>query len=577
MFNVTNYKKFLLSITVLALVCVKLIFPYLSTQLLTGHDIEVHGVRLANYYLAIKQGQFPPQWAPNMNHGFGYPVFIYSYQLPYFISSFFFAVTNSIEVSLNLLGILSVLLAISGMYFLSLKVQKNFQIALLATLLYVLSPYYLLTLTIRGAIAELLFLSLLPWAIAFVTKTRPHVIDSFCIFVTTTALITSHHISLLLALPLLFAWSMYQGSTTKQLKNTSMYVGLPLIFSVVATGFYWIPALLETNLTEVSGSTFTELSQHFIRATDLVWMVWDCGSYCYIWQQRPVPTFLGPAIVTLLYFSILVLWKNRKTKQLENKNENFFWIVTSLISIVFILPLSFPIWKATKLIAMIEFPWLLLWVPTLGTVMTLLFSTSALKLTKKSDILLVSLIIAQSLYAYFFWTTPRGHFSKSLEDWLQFGDITQNYDGLLPKGFDSHKNLRLVEPLVVRADNTLAFATTGQSKPTQAGTTSISTWTGTDMVYTVESTSSGSILQKTAYFPGWHATVDSKEVEIVHTDAEFPGRILIPVKPGKHEVHVYYTGTTLPRVLGKYSSLLGIAAFLFYICVLYFTNSKRKV
>lgn len=574
--NVSLLKKYLVSLVVLGVVLVKLVFPYMSTQLPTGHDIEVHGVRLANYYLALKQGQFPPQWAPNMNHGFGYPVFIYSYQLPYLLGSFFFAITNSVELSLNSLGAFSVLLAISGTYYLSLKIQKNARLALLATLLYVLSPYYLLTLTIRGAIAELLFLSILPWSLAFVTKAKQDIFNSFLILVTTIALITSHHISLMVALPLLFSWAMYQGITTKKSKETFVYTLLPLIFAVIATSFYWVPALLETQLIEVAGSTFTQVSQHFIRATDLVWMLWDCGQYCYIWQQRPVPTFLGPAVVGLLMISLWYVHKSHKEKQTANKTSTYFWIGVSLLTTLFVLPFSFPLWQASKLIAMIEFPWLLLWVPTIGMIITLLYIDTQSLGVKKIELFFTALIIAQTVFAFLFWTTPRGHFSKPLEDWLQFGDITQNYDGLLPRGFDNHKNLRLVEPLVVRAQDQLAFETTGQSQPTQSGTASIVNWVGTEMEYTVSSSQSGFVIQKTSYFPGWHATVDGKEVEILHTDTEFPGRILIPITAGEHTIKVFYTGDTPARTGSKISSLIGLLTFSAYLCGLHYKTSKKR-
>ena len=40
-------------------------FPY-------THDGQNHLARLSNYYLALKQGQFPPRWAPNLDAGLGY-------------------------------------------------------------------------------------------------------------------------------------------------------------------------------------------------------------------------------------------------------------------------------------------------------------------------------------------------------------------------------------------------------------------------------------------------------------------------------------------------------------------------
>lgn len=49
--------------------------PYLHTGFPYTHDGENHLARFANYKLALKEGQFPPRWAPNLMNHSGYPVF----------------------------------------------------------------------------------------------------------------------------------------------------------------------------------------------------------------------------------------------------------------------------------------------------------------------------------------------------------------------------------------------------------------------------------------------------------------------------------------------------------------------
>ena len=49
-------------------------FPY-------THDGENHLARIANYAVALRQGQFPPRWAPSFWAGYGYPVFNFNYPL----------------------------------------------------------------------------------------------------------------------------------------------------------------------------------------------------------------------------------------------------------------------------------------------------------------------------------------------------------------------------------------------------------------------------------------------------------------------------------------------------------------
>ncbi len=55
-------KKFLRII--LALTLVVFILPMFHSGFPFTHDGENHLARIANYAVALKQGQFPPRWAP---------------------------------------------------------------------------------------------------------------------------------------------------------------------------------------------------------------------------------------------------------------------------------------------------------------------------------------------------------------------------------------------------------------------------------------------------------------------------------------------------------------------------------
>jgi hypothetical protein len=562
---ITLFKSHSLPIIFLLLLSIWMGKSFVSQSIAAGHDIEVHGVRLINYYLAVKQGQFPPQWAPNMNFGFGYPVFIYSYQLPYFLGALFFAATTSVELSLNLVYLLSIGLAISGTYVLAATQQKDKKVSLLATLLYVLSPYYLLTLYIRGALAEALFLSILPWALTLYSlKNRSSLFLPIVTILITTALLLSHHVSLLLAVPIIGLWIGFQSLLRRDTLIVMVQNFIPLLISILLAGFYWVPSLLEANLIEVAGTTHTSASLNFLNITDIPWMLWDCQDFCYSWVKRPVPTFLGISQLAVLLITTLVVFY-QKIKLNLPKQKIIFWLGLALVSTYLVLPASFPLWKFLRIISMIEFPWLLLWIPTISAVFCVLYLGEKF-FTKKSFLstVLIACVLGQSLYALLFWTKPIGYFSKHLEDWLHFGDITTNYDGLLPKSFDSHANLRLDEPVIVRLKDQKTYPEPSQAEPELQGETSIQSWVGSSMVYTVTATQSAYAVQRTAYFPGWHAYVNDTEVEILHSDAEFPGRILVPVGVGTSTVKVVYRGDTLVRSLGKTVSLSGLLLVVAY-------------
>ncbi|MBI5465110.1 hypothetical protein HY946_00680, partial [Candidatus Gottesmanbacteria bacterium] len=51
----------------------------------TSHDGEHQVIRLYHFDQALKDGQFPPRWAGTADNGYGYPLFVFSYQSPWFI------------------------------------------------------------------------------------------------------------------------------------------------------------------------------------------------------------------------------------------------------------------------------------------------------------------------------------------------------------------------------------------------------------------------------------------------------------------------------------------------------------
>ena len=182
---------------------------------------------------------------------------------------------------------------------------------------------------------------------------------------------------------------------------------------------------------------------------------------------------------------------------------------------------------------------------------------------------IATLIIGQAVFGIFTWTRPIGYFSMNTEDWLHFGDIMKNYDGLLPKGFDSNKNLRLDDQVVIRTEGKQTYPEPSQAEPSTYGKAQVSFWSGTRMIYTTIADQPGYAVQRTVYFPGWHALVNDSEVKILSTDSEFPGRVLVPIPQGQNEVKVYFDGHTPARDLGKVLSVLGLIGAVGYLFFLF--------
>ena len=93
-----------LFIIVLGIWAVRALF---APEFFTSHDGPAHISRLAQYITLLGDGQFPPRWSATLNGKLGYPLFVYSYHIPYLAGSLFYQLGaklfQSVELQLKIL------------------------------------------------------------------------------------------------------------------------------------------------------------------------------------------------------------------------------------------------------------------------------------------------------------------------------------------------------------------------------------------------------------------------------------------------------------------------------------------
>ena len=159
-----NSLKSLLHPVILIFFTLLLIWPIFSSQLLYSDDAELHAARVANYYLAIKQNQIPPRFAPNLDSGYGSPVLNFAYPLPYIISTFIYmALPATIVMSLNSTIILLAVIGTLGIYYLAHQFSLSHWKSTLVAGSYLTAPYTFINIYSRTALGEVAFFAILPW------------------------------------------------------------------------------------------------------------------------------------------------------------------------------------------------------------------------------------------------------------------------------------------------------------------------------------------------------------------------------------------------------------------------------
>ncbi len=177
-------------------------FPY-------THDGSNHLARFANYAAALREGQFPPRFAPYLNSGFGFPVFNYNYPLANILAVPFIAFDLNPEKVFALIALGGMSVGVASAY-LGLRRYFSRSATIFGTLLYVFSAYNVTNIVFRGGIGELMAYSLTPLAfLALDSWQRTHQRSAwFGGVVALTALLLAHNVLALMSLVLLGLWSL---------------------------------------------------------------------------------------------------------------------------------------------------------------------------------------------------------------------------------------------------------------------------------------------------------------------------------------------------------------------------------
>ncbi|MBL7150659.1 hypothetical protein ISS86_01905 [Candidatus Microgenomates bacterium] len=284
-------KKFLPYLIILA-ICFPIIFSLLKPGFYTSDDGEWAVVRFGAFHRALKDGQFPPRWADNLFHGYGYPVLNFNYPLPYYLAEVFHLFLGFV-VSIKAVFIFSVIASGFSFYLLARSLS--------ATTLYLYFPFRLLNLYHRGSIGESLSLVFIPLCFYFLKKKR-----FFLLALSLAALILSHNVVALISFPFLLIYGF------KQIKNFSFLKGI--ILGLLLSLFFWLPALWEKNITNLGAGLLGHPTEYF---------------------NLPVP--LG--LVTLLAIAAIILFRFKEKIFILFGLSISLFMMSSISSWVYYLPL----------------------------------------------------------------------------------------------------------------------------------------------------------------------------------------------------------------------------------------------
>ena len=322
-----------------------IVSPFFRPGFFETHDGEWAIVRLAEMVREIKDWQIPPRWSDYLNHGYGYPLFSFTYPLPYYLGSLLRLFGLEYVSIIKLLFASSVFLSGITMFFLADQIAGRSG-AILAWGFYLLSPYRMTDLYIRGSIGESLSFVFFPliFYLSVLYAGNFHKLRLLVWLSLTLALLfLTHNVMGLLFFPF---WLSYLTLLIRRKKlpfrQSILLILKPAVLAFSLAAFFIMPALLEKKFLVMSQVPLADKSANFLSWQD----VFPLPSL-----NKGRPDFgLGPELAIALSAAFLIFLRKKFRMPAS------FFLSAFLLTLFLVTPGSLLVWQL-PLLSSVDFPW----------------------------------------------------------------------------------------------------------------------------------------------------------------------------------------------------------------------------
>lgn len=514
------------------------------------HDAEAHISRAAVFARSLQEGNILPRWAGYFNWGYGTPSIMFLYPGPPYLSALINLSTGLSFISIYKLLMIASYAASGVLWYLWLKeVGFTKLISLGSTVFYLLAPYRLVNIFVRGALAEHLGFLFFPAIMLGATKVFNGKSHRWSVLfpLVIAGLILTHNLSALLYVPLVLFYPIFLKRTEKNFRvnsTTVFYFVELVIIGLAMAGFFWIPVIFESKYTLASWIFPIRdwYADHFLTVTQLIWSPWGYGLSLPGTANDGMTFQVGVAQWTVLILGMvwgaLSLWK----KGVERDKRS--WMVAGItlvsIGVFFSLPYSSFVWRSISILPLLQFPWRFLAYVVIGSSLSAAY---VLTRTISNPGLTILLMMLPIMFTVKYWRVAGP--SNLTERFLAV-----DYVGTSDTG-----------------ETTPVWAVRFQEKPPKYPLEVVSTSGRVDIEvkkrllelhqFDVDASAPSVLVDNTLYFPGWKVFIDGQSTPIEFQDQNWRGLITFALPQGRHRVEVTFMETPLRKL----SNALSILAF----------------
>lgn len=523
------------------LVTISITTPFFKQGFFTLHDGEQHLARIAAFVNAFRNHNLIPRFVPYFNKGFGHPVLIFQYPLGNYLGAILFMIGFSIFDAIKIIYFCSLFLSAYFMY-LYVKKISSLEAAVTAGLLYLLAPYRLVNIYVRGALGEIIAFVFMPLIFLYIEELADtkRLESVFKLAIAVALIILAHNVTSLLFLPFAFLYCLIK------VKNKILFCFLPFFIGLLLSCFSWFPAFFEARYTfrdKIMGNMF---SDHFLTLKQLITSPWGYGN-SVAGPNDGMSFEVGKIhLILVLLTLIFAIFTNR---QYLKKKIPFF--MGLLISIFMTLSISEFFWLHVPLIKYAPFPWRFL---SLIVFFSSIIGSSAINYFKYKKV--AFLIITILLLFMTFPIAKPGKVIGKNTDYFHYTGTTTTYK--------ENETVWSSGPMDYFFKNKIDIIS-GEAK--------IYNFNQKYLSHSFELIVKNRtlILDNTLYFPGWRVFINNKKIIPEFQNQNYRGLITFTVEPGKYNILVTF-GKTIDRFL---SELISAGSFIIMLCLLFWKRSAH--
>lgn len=531
----------------LILISIGPIISIFRTGTYESGDLTLHSVFLRSFYENLSQGIFLPQWGGGLCAGYGCPVFLFEYLLPYYLGAPFhflgFSFINSIKIVLALVYILSGV----GMY-LWIKEEFGKVAGFTAAIFYLFAPFHLEDMHFRVSVGMVASFFPMPFLFLYTKKTIENkgILNIILGGIFLALLILAHTSITLAILPVLLGYALITWFHKKKRKILDLLKFLSSItLGLLLTFYYWLPALSEVKYTwYVKGfenfGDFKPFIDYLISPTRFGFLFQ--GNHG---ELRPI---VGYPHLFVVLLGIYIAYTNRAKLKSKTNLLLLFMITSFFLYFFLMLSISKPVWEALPILKTFIIVWRFL-IPI--AFVTSVISAIIVKKYPKNKF-----IIALCLITIFSTILNWGNRKMVPEDPNAYENHWSLYtEYVKPNDIDYIQRVKTRIPLIpalirLRPLENLNVLT-GKANIKELRKMQ------TKHEYIVDASTDTLIKENTFYFPGWSVTANNHKVKINYENKNYFGVITFPLRKGLYKVTVEFKDTPV-RYWSKIVSLLAL-------------------